>query len=199
MQILSLQGLKAIPLRQLALLTFFGIGRLTFTDFSSLHLVAESRKRTIDAVPLPRDTPVLGLGTWGVRRPCMASACVAGERLRVIPGKVAKIQDGASSSPHSLPAVHPDWREILFQNRSAVVYITFLTPDMLMAPKLPMSAETQGVLLEMKKRMPVGVCPSHYLFMPSLSSSCSFLVFVRSPPQVANAAPTPRSPPTGAN
>ncbi|KAF8175180.1 hypothetical protein K438DRAFT_1847918 [Mycena galopus ATCC 62051] len=39
----------------------------------------------------------------------------------------------------------------------AVAYITFLTPNMLMASKPPTPAETQGVLLEIKQRMPVGV------------------------------------------
>ncbi|KAF8175197.1 hypothetical protein K438DRAFT_2045749, partial [Mycena galopus ATCC 62051] len=58
---------------------------------------AESRKCTIDDVPLPQNTPELGLGTWGVRRPRIASAWRAS-------------------------AIHWDWREILFlfPNRSGL-------------------------------------------------------------------------------
>ncbi|KAF8184283.1 hypothetical protein K438DRAFT_1974479 [Mycena galopus ATCC 62051] len=36
---------------------------------------------------------------------------------------------------------------------AAAAYITYLTADMRMAPKLPTPAETQGVLLEIKKRI----------------------------------------------
>ncbi|KAJ7264491.1 Isy1-like splicing factor [Mycena haematopus] len=37
--------------------------------------------------------------------------------------------------------------------RAAAAYITFLTPEMLMAPKLPTPAETEAVLLKLQKKM----------------------------------------------
>ncbi|KAF8145722.1 hypothetical protein K438DRAFT_1781722 [Mycena galopus ATCC 62051] len=208
MHILSLQGLTAIRLRQLALLTFFGIGRLTFTGFSSLLLVDMARNQENAQSMLYHFRKTRR--SWGWARGASggrASRARGGRAVEGDSGKFAMIQDGASSSLHSLPAVHWDWREILFlfQNRSgrcarsgtgktrslgfagritvityrrnvamldgagkdvlgmtehrsasacaAAAHITFFKPDMLMAPKLPTPAETQGVLLEVKKRM----------------------------------------------
>ncbi|KAF8145728.1 hypothetical protein K438DRAFT_1991600 [Mycena galopus ATCC 62051] len=56
---------------------------------------------------------------------------------------------------------------------AAAAYIIFLTPKMLMAPTLPTPAETQGVLLEIKKRMPVGVL--YVLSPPILFHTLSFI------------------------
>ncbi|KAF8175300.1 hypothetical protein K438DRAFT_2045896, partial [Mycena galopus ATCC 62051] len=86
---------------------------------------AESRKHTIDALPLPRDTPELGLGTWGVRRPRMASGCVSGERLRVIAGKVAKIQD-AGLSDYELRAFNDEIKRLMGEKRDWENYIVAL-------------------------------------------------------------------------
>ncbi|KAF8155099.1 hypothetical protein K438DRAFT_1862888, partial [Mycena galopus ATCC 62051] len=86
------------------LLPFWATYPLGWADVRSTRLVSGNNARHA----------VAGAGHVGRQAPAHGER-VRGERaVEGIPGKVAKIQDGASSSMHSQSVVQWDWREILF-------------------------------------------------------------------------------------